>query len=261
MATSKKDWSPESSRVKFQLLGTPTLSLATGTNKNGDKVWFDGKKAKKFEIPDNFVVKYKSGKGIDGGRIRWDGGRRVISFAADEKDIIESLYYSPYCQNGPNATRALASFVMIDDEKEKREKFEALKHVKKAIQLFINTPSSEMMDIAVCLGFDDSDAMLYESNVKAFVDKNPDGFMAFFNAKKDGTYSLKEEYRIQALVRRAQRYKVLEVNKGAYYYKGDLIGADLAATVLNLMNSTDGSQSAKSDAVPLIIEALKKKGV
>lgn len=260
MATSKNEWKPESSRVKFQLLGTPQLSLATGKNKNGDTVWFDPKKAKQFEIPQELVVKHKTGKPIDGGRIRWAGGKRVISFPADETAIIEALYYSPYCQNGPNVNRAYAAYIMIDDEKDKRDKYVAFEKQQKAVRQFLNTPTPELRDIAVVLGFNDTDPALYEPNIKGVVDKNPEAFMDFFEEKK-GAMVLKESYKIQALVRRAQNHKVLDVNKGAYYFKGELIGADLQSAVLNLMNSTDGSATAKADAVPLIVDALKKKGV
>ena len=245
---------PKSRKIKFQLLGTPNLSMQTGTNKNGETVWFDPKKAKKFEIPESQVVRHKSGKAVNGGRIRWANGTRVILFSSDETDIIEALEYHSFCENGPNGKIGTAKYRMVDDEKEKHEKYVQLQKEKNAMQMFLKTSDTDLRDIAACLGYDDTDKELYEGNIAAYVKSNPAMFMEFFH---NGL--LKDEYRIGAIARRAAKYKVLEVNKGAYYFKGELIGTDMNAVILNLQNSSEGSSSAKADALPLIIEALEKR--
>ena len=253
----KADWTPKSSRVEFQLLGTGTLSMQAGRNKDNVTVWFDHKKAKAMGKPDEYVVRYANGNIIQGGRIRWQNGIRGINFKRTEEAIIEALYYAPECQNGPNANSYLAKYKFVDADADKVAAYEAYEKEKNATVLFANIGADSIRDLSVILGYNEEDYLTCEMNLSNYSKKFPDEFVNFFKPYSEGERpELKEGLKIQAILLRAAKKGVVDTKVGAYYFNEDMIGSDLENAVKNLM-STD--KSGKAFMIPLILEGMKKK--
>lgn len=266
MATAKipqrKDatWTPKSARVEFHLIGTGNVSLQSGMNAQGQTVWFDHKKAALFGKPESLIVKYANGSPIQGGRIRWPNGGRLISFKRDETAIIEALYHAPECANGPYANHFLAKYRMVDVDAEKVTEYEQYKKERDAMVLYANIGQDSIKDLAVILGYNEDDFMNSEMALGKYAKQFPDQFANFFKEYTDGERPvLKEELKVQAILKRATQKGIVQNKVGAYYYNDQMIGSDLENAVRNLMNNDAGSPNSFAYVLPLLGEAMKKK--
>lgn len=200
--------------------------------------------------------------------LRWSNGLPVgeinlttpMVVPRTESEFIQKIKEHPLCKNNPLG-RGKPMFMVVD-HLEEAEAAEAFADKMVTLQeIIMRAEPVELSELCVLKGIphDPSKTSTMRLAVqKAFNASSAkvDEFVSYFDIKKNKTSgeitsaSLKENYKVEVLLRRAAAKKVVQVDKGGNVkYKDEVIGITYADAATNLLNT---SQSGKSELLPMI---------
>ena len=242
--------------VRFELLGG-SFKTFYGRDNKGKKVYYDLDKAKKAGIPEDKVLRWSDGMPIGAIELAVKG-KRILTVHRDEEAFIESLKNHELVM-GSKFKNPHAKVRFVDEDANKAKTKEKLTSKKTAMLVWFNLDDKDKKDFATLMGYGTDEVAIEEKSME-YIDKYADKFMAFFTepTKDKGQLkaTLKERYKVEAIVRRAMSARVVTSNGGVLSYKDKVLGSSLENAVNNLMNSNKGDEKALAFVLPLISDEL-----
>jgi hypothetical protein len=253
-ATVREQRRAELPKSKIQVYYTKSgaLSLDYGRNSEGTIVPFTKAAAEKID-PDLKPLRRKNGTIV--GRISLSDKKPFLTIDRSDTELVEALQNSEFCEGSPYAAFQ-PLFRVIDPDKIEAEKVRAFDDVKRASHAYFMLTNDKEEFMLLADAFDvrkkEGDLLMH---FKEMAEKKPKEFLSYVEDKGDHTFVLTEKLRVDAILRRAIRAKIVKEAGGILVYRNEKLGKDFKEASVALRDNRP--QSGKSEFLTLIKEDLE----
>lgn len=240
------------SKIQVYYTKSGALSLDYGRDKDGAIVPFTKLAAEKVD-PDMKPLRRKNGTIV--GRIMLSDKKPFLTIDRNEIEFIEALQNSEFCEGSPySAFQPL--FRVIDPDRIEAEKIRAFDDIKRALHAYfmLSNDKDEFMLLADAFDIKKKEGDL-KMHFKEMAEKKPKEFLSYVEDKGDDNFVLTEKLRVDAILRRAIRAKIVKEAAGILVYRNEKLGKDFKEASVALRDNRP--QSGKSEYLTLIKEDLE----
>lgn len=244
--------------VEFNCLGG-SVKLRHGyiTDEHGDKkkVYFCRQDIEKLKLPETYLAKRSDGREI--GIIELDMNKtRKLIVPYHEKGLIELLKSNELVSKSKSGQKLTNKVSWYDPNEHKIERQNAVQGKQQALLVCARLSKSELKDVSICLGMREVDT-ISDPDFADFIDNKPQRILEMLDIKMvPGTGepkgTIREAFRVEAVLRRAVNAKVVRERSGALYFAEEQLGVDFRNAIKNMMNKTKGDPASMAHVLPLI---------
>lgn len=193
------------------------------------------------------------------GRITLSDKKPFLTLDRSETELIEAFKNHELCEGSPNA--AFKSVIrVIDPDKIEEDKGKNFLDVKKALNAYLQltNDNDEFMLLADALNIKKSKAdMLFF--FKELAEKRPNEFLSYVEEKGEHNWVLTDKMRVDAILRKAIKAKIVKESDGLLVYRNERLGKDFKDASVALRDSTPNK--GKEQFYTLIKEDLQENGL
>jgi hypothetical protein len=156
--------------------------------------------------------------------------------------LADYLKNSPWTEGSPNL-RGSATIKMFDEVKDAKTGVDRRKRRLEAGNIAVNLSPVQLTEMAQLIGVFSDDKTVQMNRVLEFADQEPETFLEFYNSA---------DREAKAVIKKGLKTGVLKTKGKMVMWEKDMVGADEAEAIANLMKSPE-----KLEAIKLNIKRLK----